>query len=43
MSKERFCPECGQPADADERFAGIAGLKSRLSQRRHDHRRRDVE
>lgn len=32
MSKERFCPECGQPADADERFAGIAGQKSHLSQ-----------
>ena len=27
MSKERFCPECGQPADADERFCRDCGAE----------------
>ncbi len=27
MSKERFCPECGQPVDADERFCRDCGAE----------------
>ena len=27
MSKERFCPECGQPVNADERFCPDCGAE----------------
>ena len=27
MSKERFCPECGQPLEADERFCQDCGAE----------------
>ena len=27
MSKRRFCPECGQPVNADERFCPDCGAE----------------